>query len=856
MFPRVVRGAPRSSREVAALLAARCRTLRDAVLAAIAVPGSRLRTIDEASSVERGGGEAEFAEAFAQTVVYALWIDHREHPSAPTEAAGACVRLADTPGPLVRALAAAAEHRGEIAAALAEVEAAIAAIDATGSSERDELYFYEDFLAAHDGRLRRESGAYYTPAEVVHAQIVAVRGLLAEHFAAPLGFAAPGVAVIDPSCGTGVYPLAIVADALARVTGDEVAASASRLAANLTAHELLPGPLAVAHARITQALRRAGARLPRAGVRVLLRDTLARDEPGEDDAIVVCIGNPPYDRRELEEADRGGWVRHGDPARGERALLTDFLPDRTIGKHAKNLYNDYVYFWRWTLWRACELAARGIVCLITPSSFLRGPGFAAMRRHMRAVLDELWIVDLGGDALGPRRSANVFNNVRSPVCIAVGVRRGEGPRPAAVWYSRLPDGHDREQKLRTLGALQSLRDLQWTPAQPAWEAPFIPGVGTAYGDWPRLVDLFPWQHAGAQWKRTWPIAETPELLERRWKALLRADDRAAAFRETEAWTIARAGVDLGDGVTPLPALATLDADAPVPEIRQIAWRSLDRRWCLADARLGDRLRPALWRCHGPSQVYLTTLLSSGLSRGPALMACAAVPDLHHFRGSFGDKGVIPLWRDAAATEANVTRGVLAVLEGMYERTVTAEELFAYAYGCLAHPGYVAALADELAEPGPRVPLTADVGLFARCAALGRELLAVHTFAAPVPGAARCVVAVPLEEYPRRFAHRDGVLEVGEGRFGPVAAEVWGYEVSGLKVLSSWLGGRMLQPRGRTSSPLDALRPVAWTEALSQELLEVLWALERSLELHRRQGEVFSEIVAGAVIGADSLPRPR
>ncbi|MCY1009152.1 hypothetical protein OV079_27025 [Nannocystis pusilla] len=381
----------------------------------------------------------------------------------------------------------------------------------------------------------------------------------------------------------------------------------------------------------------------------------------------------------------------------------------------------------------------------------------------------------------------------------------------------------------------------------------MPGVSGGYGDWPRLVDLFPWQHAGAQWKRTWPIGETPKLLERRWRALLQADDRAAAFRETEAWTIARPGADLLAG-TPLPPLASLTADAPRPPIARIAWRSLDRRWCLADGRLGDRLRPALWRAHGPSQVYLTTLLSSGLSRGPAVMACAEVPDLHHFRGSFGDKGVIPLWRDRAATQANVTRGITSVLEDMFSRTVTAEELFAYVYGCLGHPGYVESLREELAEPGPRVPLTRDERLFRRCAAVGAKLLGLHTYRVRSrEGSARCVA--PVRAMPEKFSYVDEVLTVGDGIFAPVSAEVWGYEVSGLKVVQSWLAGRMLQRSGRTSSPLDALRPGAWSEVLTQELLELLWVLERSLVLHRAQALLLAEIVGGELVSGNALPAP-
>ena len=39
------------------------------------------------------------------------------------------------------------------------------------------LYFYEDFLAAYDPDLREKAGAYYTPVEVVRAQVRLIEDL-------------------------------------------------------------------------------------------------------------------------------------------------------------------------------------------------------------------------------------------------------------------------------------------------------------------------------------------------------------------------------------------------------------------------------------------------------------------------------------------------------------------------------------------------------------------------------------------------------------------------------------------------------------------------------------------------------
>ncbi|RJP31104.1 MAG: hypothetical protein C4547_15765 [Phycisphaerales bacterium] len=92
---------------------------------------------------------------------------------------------------------------------------------------------------------------------------------------------------------------------------------------------------------------------------------------------------------------------------------------------------------------------------------------------------------------------------------------------------------------------------------------------------------------------------------------------------------------------------------------------------------------------------------------------------------------------------------------------------------------------------------------------------------------------------------DGTLVVGEGAFAPVRREVYEFEVSGLKVVQSWLNYRMRRPRNvRKSSPLDEIRPERWTAAFTGELLNVLWILEATLETYPLQRELLERIVRG------------
>jgi hypothetical protein len=633
---------------------------------------------------------------------------------------------------------------------------------------------------------------------------------------------------------------------------------------------------------------RIGGTIPDDGLRVILTDTLEspRAAPPHlaaaplferrlaeenirarkvklDTDVIVCLGNPPYFRQviEPEEQDdvarQGGWVRYGDePDRAKTAgILRDFVRE-TPGVHVKNLYNLYVYFWRWALWKVFETGDRcGIVSFISASSYLRGPGFAGMRRFMRESFDELWILDLGGEGRGARQDENVFA-IQTPVAIAVGYRshQADCATPAAVRYARI-EGTQRE-KLDALDAVASLEDVDWLECFAGWNEPLLPRSAGDYFAWPAVTDLFPWQHSGLQFKRTWPISADPVTLEARWNAFTTAsaDDRPALFRETPGHRVG----------------ASFAESEPVPRISRFAYRSLDRQYMLADFRLADRPRPVLWKAQSARQLFMTSLWSGILGEGPAAVVTHLLPDLHHFRGSFGGKNVVPLWRDAACTQPNLAGGLMDVLESVLGGKVTPEDLFAYCYALLSAPSYTTRFAAELELPGARVPITSSLERFRDALELGAKLVWLHTFgerfvppgrrAGKVPqGSARYQVPIPptAAGYPTDHAYDPDTreLEVGDGLFAPVAPEVRAYSVSGLDVVGSWLDYRMKQGAGKKSSKLDEIRPQTWPAGFSDELLELLWVIEATVALGPKLDETLEAVVAGDLIAASALPAP-
>ena len=898
-------------RAFAKLLAPLCRLLRDQVIDALADETSLLHGLagDWRKFLMPEASSAEFADAYAQTATFALLLG-RSEGADPLTPDSARAQLAHEHGLLSQALQVLTDPKQsrDVGAALALLQRVIgvAPVGAFATSIDPWLYFYEDFLAIYDPKLRQDAGVYYTPVPVVRAQVRLIEDLLVGRLGKTLGFADKDVVTLDPAVGTGTYLLGVIdrtmATAEAAYGQGALTSQADQLFGGVYGFELMVGPFAIAELRISRALRDWGAATANGGARVFLADALESPHatPPQQSAflreiseqraqatkvkndvpVLVCVGNPPYDRHaaatNANRAQTGGWVRYGDEGEGTPPILSDFIePARQAGQggRLKNLYNLYVYFWRWALWKVFEQqqpAGPGVVSFITASSYLDGDAFCGMREHMRRLCDDIWILDLGGEARGARKTDNLFA-IQTPVAVAVAFRAGP-PQPdrcANVRYARI-DG-SRQEKLAQLDAIDGFAAIRWRDCPKQWQAPFRPPVTGAYARWPLLCDLMPWQHSGVQLKRTWPIAPQQETLERRWQALLRSPDRAGAFRETSDRSIyGRYRLALTEGADSR-SIAELPPDARPPGIQRYAYRAFDRQWIIADARLMSRPRPALWRAHGEEQLYFTSLLKGPLGHGPALAACSEIPDLHHFSGR-GAKDVIPLFRDAKAKEPNLVRGLLPRLAHEFKRPVRAREFAAYLYGIMAHPDYTAAFFEELGADSPRVPITKDAALFAEVADIGTRLLNLHTFGeryAPkddpfifnrlnrANGIVRNTVTIQSRDdgYPQDFEYdaANQALRVGAGELRPVPREVFEFEVSGLKVLPSWLKHRLGRGAGRKSSPLDEIRQERWNAHVNVELIELIWVLEATLACQADQARLLEAATKGACFAASDFP---
>ncbi|GEM49661.1 type ISP restriction/modification enzyme [Deinococcus cellulosilyticus] len=919
---------PTSPKALAKFLAPLCRLVREDVNGALKVEDSPISAVykDWKKTLFPDADEAKFADAYAQTLTYALLLAKISgfDVSRPEIAAKELDKKHGLLGSALQLLGD-SEVRENVGLSLEVLIRCINAldieklqnrfkhqwayshdpnhaVDANAFQKKEDpwLYFYEDFLAEYDPKLRANYGVYYTPTPVILAQIRLTDRLLKDKFKKDMGFASKDVVVLDPAAGTGAFPLAIMQHALAQIEDEygkgERATYASQLANNIHGFEYLVGPYAVGHLRLTQKILEEEGKLPKDGLHFYLADTLENpnslplenvgfmyrklteehrrvNKIKKDTRVLVCVGNPPYDRQERSEDDiakgtdlHGGWVRFGEQRNKNNdteGILKDFVELAKAskkGKHVRNLYNDYVYFWRWALWKVFEQTQeQGIVSFITAASYMRGPGFSGMREHMRRTLDELWIIDLEGDGIGARKTENVFA-IRTPVAIAIGVRYGKpNPNePALVRYTRLTG--TREEKLTRLAGIYTFEDLDWKSCFTDWQAPFVPEGEGDYFSYPELTSIFPWQHAGIKLHRTFPIAPDPQTLQLRLQSFIASPEKSKIFKETRDRKVALKYPDFkGKKQKPLQDLKDL---TEVPIVRY-GYRTFDRLWIMADTRFGDLFRAALWNTQSQQQVFLTSSLSEILGTGPAASVTALAPDIHHFSGR-GAKDIVPLWRNTAATEPNITQGVLKTLEEEFKHPVTPEDLFAYVYGILATPEYVEQFSEELTIPGPRIPITKDFELFRKVVSIGRTLIGWHTYGerfggTKAKGKARVQKAISSEPdgYPEKFSYDASTqtLTVGEGEIHPVSSEIFNFSVSGLEVVKSWLSYRMKERSGKKSSPLDEITSEVWTQEMTLELLELLWLLEKTIEQYPNMNQLLKQIIATDNFDATEFPEP-
>jgi hypothetical protein len=184
------------------------------------------------------------------------------------------------------------------------------------------------------------------------------------------------------------------------------------------------------------------------------------------------------------------------------------------------------------------------------------------------------------------------------------------------------------------------------------------------------------------------------------------------------------------------------------------------------------------------------------------------------------------------------------------------------------------------QPGLRVPLTADPGLFREAVEIGREVIWLHTYGerhddaaagrpkapprlpkgtAPTIPADGAIPGAP-EPLPDTMSYEAEKcrLHIGAGFIDKVTPEVWAYEVSGKQVVKQWFSYRRrdrTKPQigdRRPPSPLDKIQPESWLNEYTTDLINLLNVLGRLVALEPQQADLLQRILDHPLIKVEAL----
>ncbi len=844
-----------TAESLAVELAKRTRLLRDVI-------GEQFRQEKDAPGVLAGFFEAfqtyligsltpeEFADLFAQTITYGLFaariragdrfnrraaFDHIPHTIGVLRDLFRFISLGDLPDPLAWCVDDIAE-----VLAVADAPGILNSYYREGKGGDPIVHFYETFLAQYDPGERERRGVYYTPESVVGYIVRSLHGLLKTEFDQRDGLASDGVTLLDPAAGTMTFVARAAQQAVAEFeskygSGGRADFIRQHILKNFYALELMMAPYAVGHLKMSFFLEELGhgltddERVPFyltntldgeevkqiniPGLSALAEESRLAGEVKKEKQILLILGNPPYSGH---SSNKGKWIR---------GLIDEYkqVDGKPLGeKNPKWLQDDYVKFLRFAQWKI-EQAGRGVVGMITNHSYLDNPTFRGMRRSLMHTFDDIYILDLHGNALKRETcpdgslDQNVFD-IRQGVAIAFFVKRGVQQTEAIVHHAECYG--TRESKYEWLDSHDSDR-TEWQRINPV--SPFYMFIlrdeklEAGYHRFISVPEVFPVNSVG--------IVTARDRLTIRWSEQ-EAWDTVRAFSGIDP-ELARQGYELGkdarDWKVTLAQKDLRDSGPFREHVVPILYRPFDVRYTYYTSQSRGFLcmpRPEVMRHMLAGENLALCVGRQGHVVGAGewnLIYCSqSIEDFNLFyRGGnvnfplylypTADRSDLFSHHESSDVSAgstttrqpNLNPKLVAVLAEAHGRAPLPEEIFHYIYAILHAPTYREKYAEFLRIDFPRVPFTADKALFAELAALGARLTGLHLLTSPEldPPACRfegdgdAKVARTKAKGFRYDADAQRMYVNRTQYFGPIPPEVHAYRIGGYQVCDKWLKDR-------------------------------------------------------------------
>ncbi|MCS7029802.1 MAG: N-6 DNA methylase, partial [Bacteroidia bacterium] len=387
------------------------------------------------------------------------------------------------------------------------------------------IHFYETFLNVYDPDTREKRGVYYTPEPVVKYIVRAVHDILKTNFNLADGLASKEVTLLDPAGGTLTFPAEAIKVAVDEFTqkygeGGKSKFIKNQLLKNFYAFELMVAPYAIGHIKIGFLLTELGYTLEEEDrFNLYLTNTLDMEDlaqtriPGlsalsmesnlaakikRQEPILVIIGNPPYSGI---SANINKWTERLLKENIDGAQSYYEVDGKPLEeKNPKWLQDDYVKFLRFAQWKV-EKAGQGIVAMITNHSYLDNPTFRGMRQSLMKTFNQIYILDLHGNALKKEttpngtKDENVFD-IKQGVAIGIFIKN-KNKKGCKVYHSDLFGLKDTKYQWLEKTPFRRKNYTLIKPESP-WYF-FVPrnteGI-ESYNTWVKVNEIFPVNSVG------------------------------------------------------------------------------------------------------------------------------------------------------------------------------------------------------------------------------------------------------------------------------------------------------------------------------------------------------------------------
>jgi hypothetical protein len=222
---------PRSAPQLAEISARLCRLLRDEVIEQIEFGSPALTSLaaDWRRTLFPDASNETFADGYAQAVTFGLLMARAQGIvlTAGLDQVSRALRQTNLLiGTALRVLTDDVDNQATLKTSLETLTRVLDVVHwptiSKGSSEVW-LYFYELFLSVYDNSLRRLTGSYYTPPEIVTAMVRLVDEALRDErrFGVAEGLASADVTLADPAMGTGTFLLGVLRRIGERIEEDQ-----------------------------------------------------------------------------------------------------------------------------------------------------------------------------------------------------------------------------------------------------------------------------------------------------------------------------------------------------------------------------------------------------------------------------------------------------------------------------------------------------------------------------------------------------------------------------------------------------------------------------------------------------------